>query len=138
MSPRQLALAAMLTGLVAGYLLGAGEGGTRVEGGPARCDLPQTGHLPQSPSRAPAAGRPTATPRPALAPAPVEESVRLQPGNDIIDRALASGRWTDEDATALDAAIEELDGPDRARLLMRVAAATNADRLQIETTTYPY
>jgi len=120
-----------------GYLLGRSDSETRVLSSAAPVEPKVTSHARRAESR-----ESFATARPATHPV-VESPVRakeleqLRAGNDVIDRALASGHWTDTDVESLDTATEGLGGAERAQLLMRVAAATNADRLQIDTMIYP-
>jgi len=82
-----------------------------------------------------AAAVPTAPPVPTLT---AEQEASVRAGNAIVDNALVVGHWTDEDVAAMEAATGDLDGSERVKILRRVAAAINADRLQLDTHRMPF
>lgn len=50
----------------------------------------------------------------------------------MVDRAVNSGQWTRAQASELNAAIADLDREEQGRILARISAAINEDRLQVE------
>jgi hypothetical protein len=97
------------------------------------------------PSQIPPAGAPAQAPAAtsvetaaARAPLSPEQETHLRTGTEIVDRALAAARWSDEDRDALNVATVTLPGERRAELMARVAAAINRDQLRVETTRAPF
>ena len=80
---------------------------------------------------------PAAEPAPKAPPTP-EVQAAITHATGVVDRALASGHWTEGDTLALRSSMGTLDGESQMVLLRRLNVATNSDRLKIETDDAPW
>lgn len=84
----------------------------------------------QPASAAPPEAAPSVTAPNEPAAASPEEPLRA--GQQLLARALDTGRWTGQDARALAAVSAELNAADRRELYGRLAVAINQDRIHVE------
>jgi hypothetical protein len=56
----------------------------------------------------------------------------VRDGNALVERALQTARWSQQDAIELHVATTVLSGPERAEIYARLSAAINSDRLQVD------
>jgi hypothetical protein len=61
-----------------------------------------------------------------------ERSERIQAGNAVVDRAIQAGRWGPADMAAFGSATGGLSGTETADIMVRLSAAINADRVQLD------
>jgi hypothetical protein len=83
------------------------------------------------------AAAPADEPAPKAPPSP-EVQAAITKATGVVDRALASGHWTQGDTLALRSSMGTLDTEDRMVLLRRLNVATNTDRLKIENDDAPW
>lgn len=84
---------------------------------------------------------PPAAPAPPAAAAPPEPTFEQRASEErssqLVDAALARGRWTDADADALRAEMGLVRDETRDQLMRRLAVAVNGQRLRLETSGPP-
>lgn len=85
-------------------------------------------------------------PAPAAAPVPDEvapppttaQATAADATARLLDRAVAAGRWTDDDAVAMRDDLAAMDPAQMTATLQRMAALVNGGRLRVETTGSPF
>ncbi|MCP3063202.1 hypothetical protein LXT21_30940 [Myxococcus sp. K38C18041901] len=81
-------------------------------------------------------------PAPPVEAPPPETSAQalaaLQEGHKVIDNAIASRRWTDEDVSALRRALRTMTAPQQDEVVRRLVIALNSNTLEVRTHGAPF